>query len=68
VPEDEGRDNIREALVRLIIRAGAEGTRLDPEDCDVLTRYGTGVITHDEMMSFFRKKAARIQSQIDKPQ
>jgi len=36
--KNKNGDEIREALVRTIIRAGAEGTHLDSEDCEVLAR------------------------------
>jgi hypothetical protein len=68
VSRDNDRAKIQEALIQTIIRVGAEGTTLDEEDREVLKRYGIRQISYDQMMSFFKQKAARIQSQIDKPQ
>jgi len=60
--------DVRAALVRAIIEAGSEGTRLDSEDRDVLERYGTGKISWAQMMHFFNQKAARIDGQLRRPQ
>lgn len=65
--EDE-RGKIREALVQAIIRAGAEGTTLDSEDCEVLKSYGMREISYDEMVTFFRTKAAQLEKQMNRPQ
>ena len=62
------REGIREALVRTTIPARAEGTSLDEQDREILRKYGTGKITYEEMMSFFKEKAARLESQIKRPQ
>lgn len=52
----------------MIIEMSAEGTVLDAEDREVLARYGNGLITRDEMMTFFCNKAARIDEQMRRPQ
>lgn len=66
--DDADRRQIKDALVRLIIELSGSETDLDEEDRAVLARYGSGSITKDEMISFFRSKAARIEDQIRRPQ
>lgn len=65
--ENNDSGAMREALVRAIIRAGAEGSTLDEEDCEVLRRYGVHEISHSDMVSFFTAKAARIERQMKNP-
>ena len=55
---DESTADIKRALLRMIIRAGSEGSLLDSEDQETLVRYGMGEITKADLDSFAQRKAA----------
>jgi len=59
----------REFTIRMLLEAClSESSLLDAEDKDILTSFGLGRITLEGMTTFFRKKAQRIQEQLEKPQ
>lgn len=60
---------IKDAPVRMMVDISAtKGTRLDDEDRQSLVDCGCGIMTREEMMSFFQRKAARIEAQPARPQ
>lgn len=60
---------LRKTLISMTIEASSsKNNLLDAEDKEILTSYGLGNITLQDMTTFFRAKARRIQEQIEQPQ
>jgi hypothetical protein len=60
--DGKDRQQIQNALARMIVELSADGTTLDPEDRDVLTQYAAGAISRDAMMDFFATKPLALRS------
>jgi len=51
---------VREAVVRAIVRAAADGSALDSEDLDRIISYGVGDISYEELMAASGRKMQRL--------
>ena len=60
--------DIKEVLLRVIIRTASDGGTLDAEDQEMLVRCHMGRITHDALDAFAMMKAARLEQQLNQPQ
>jgi len=59
---------LREALLRVIVRASADGSLLDVQDEDIIVRHLMGSISQEDFERLMVTKAQYLQAQATMPQ